>query len=68
MAASSIPPWLKGAKVVGLTAGASAPEVLVQDVIDALGRIAPVEVTTLAGIEENVRFRLPLELAAASPL
>ncbi len=62
------PAWLKGARVVGLTAGASAPEVLVQDVIDALGRIAPVEVTTLAGIEENVRFRLPLELAAASSL
>jgi 4-hydroxy-3-methylbut-2-enyl diphosphate reductase len=60
------PAWLEGVKVVGLTAGASAPEVLVQDVIDVLGRIAPVEVTTLAGIEENVRFRLPMELGAAS--
>ena len=56
------PAWLDGVKVVGLTAGASAPEVLVEDVIDALRRIAPVEVSTLDGIEENVRFRLPLEL------
>ena len=57
------PAWLDGVKVVGLTAGASAPEVLVEDVIAALRRIAPVEVSTLDGIEENVRFRLPLELA-----
>jgi 4-hydroxy-3-methylbut-2-enyl diphosphate reductase len=56
------PSWLDGVRVVGLTAGASAPEVLVEDVIDALGRIAPVEVSTLDGIEENVRFRLPLDL------
>jgi 4-hydroxy-3-methylbut-2-enyl diphosphate reductase len=56
------PAWLENVKVVGLTAGASAPEVLVEDVIDALGRIAPVEVSTLEGIEENVRFRLPKEL------
>ena len=59
------PAWLEGVKVVGLTAGASAPEVLVEDVIDALGRIAPVDVSTLAGIEENVRFRLPMELTDA---
>jgi len=56
------PVWLEGVKVVGLTAGASAPEVLVEDVINALRRIAPVDVTTLDGIEESVRFRLPLEL------
>ncbi len=56
------PAWLQGVKVVGLTAGASAPEVLVEDVIGALRRIAPVEVSTLDGIEENVRFRLPLDL------
>ena len=56
------PAWLEGVNIVGLTAGASAPEVLVEDVIDALRQIAPVEVSTLDGIEENVRFRLPLEL------
>jgi 4-hydroxy-3-methylbut-2-enyl diphosphate reductase len=45
-----------------LTAGASAPEVLVEDVIEALRKIRPVEVSTLDGIQENVRFRLPLDL------
>jgi len=55
--------WLNGVKVIGLTAGASAPEVLVEDVIDALRRVAPVEVSTLDGIEESVRFRLPVELS-----
>lgn len=57
------PAWLENVKVVGLTAGASAPEVLVEDVIDALRRIAPVAVSTLDGIEESVRFRLPVELS-----
>jgi len=56
------PSWLDGVRVVGLTAGASAPEVLVEDVIEALRTIRPVEVETLDGIEENVRFRLPLDL------
>jgi 4-hydroxy-3-methylbut-2-enyl diphosphate reductase len=58
------PVWVKGAEVVGITAGASAPEVLVQDVIEALRRVGPVEVSVLSGIEENVTFRLPSELAA----
>jgi 4-hydroxy-3-methylbut-2-enyl diphosphate reductase len=56
------PSWLDGVNVVGLTAGASAPEVLVEDVIEALRKIRPVEVSTLDGIRENVRFRLPLDL------
>jgi 4-hydroxy-3-methylbut-2-enyl diphosphate reductase len=56
------PAWLDGVRVIGLTAGASAPEVLVEDVIAALRKIRPVEVRTLDGIEENVRFRLPLDL------
>src|SRR3954452_15440754 len=43
------PRWLEGVTVVGLTAGASAPEVLVEDVIGALRRITPVEVSTLDG-------------------
>ena len=50
---------------VGLTAGASAPETLVQGVIDGLRRLAPVEVTTLAGLAEDVRFRLPAQLIDA---
>ena len=57
------PEWLEGAEVVGITAGASAPEVLVEDVIDALRRLGPVEVSTLPGREENIEFRLPAELA-----
>src|ERR1700692_4272961 len=58
------PEWLKGAKAVGITAGASAPEILVDDVIEALRRIGPVTVSVLPGREENIEFRLPAELAA----
>jgi 4-hydroxy-3-methylbut-2-enyl diphosphate reductase len=54
--------WLQDVEVVGLTAGASAPEVMVVDVIDAIGRIEPVEVSTLPGREERVAFRVPVEL------
>jgi 4-hydroxy-3-methylbut-2-enyl diphosphate reductase len=56
--------WVRGAKAVGISAGASAPEVLVEDVIDALRRLGPVEVSTLSGREENIQFRLPAELAS----
>lgn len=59
------PEWLKDAKTVGITAGASAPEVLVDDVIEALRRIRPVSVSVLPGREENIEFRLPAELASA---
>jgi 4-hydroxy-3-methylbut-2-enyl diphosphate reductase len=59
------PEWLKDAKAVGITAGASAPEVLVDDVIEALRRIGPVAVSVLPGREENIEFRLPVELAAS---
>jgi len=51
--------WFEGVGVVGLTAGASAPEELVQSVIEALRNFAPVTVETLDGIEERVEFRLP---------
>ena len=59
------PEWLAGKSTVGLTAGASAPEVLVDDVIATLGRFGPVEVSFLSGIEEKIRFRLPRELVGA---
>ncbi|HLN08169.1 MAG TPA: hypothetical protein VK281_04300, partial [Xanthobacteraceae bacterium] len=55
--------WVQGARTVGLTAGASAPEVLVEDVITALRRLGPVEVSTLPGRQETIEFRLPAELA-----
>jgi 4-hydroxy-3-methylbut-2-enyl diphosphate reductase len=54
--------WIREARTIGITAGASAPEVLVQDVINALGRLGPVEVSTLEGRQENIEFRLPVEL------
>jgi 4-hydroxy-3-methylbut-2-enyl diphosphate reductase len=54
--------WFQGVGVVGLTAGASAPEVLVEDVIAALRRFGPVEVEPLEGRTETVEFRLPAEL------
>jgi 4-hydroxy-3-methylbut-2-en-1-yl diphosphate reductase len=57
------PAWLKGARAVGITAGASAPEDLVQAVIDRLDKIEKVELETLPGITENVRFRMPQKLA-----
>jgi 4-hydroxy-3-methylbut-2-enyl diphosphate reductase len=57
------PEWFTGKSTIGLTAGASAPEVLVDDVIQALGRFGPVELSTLSGIEEWVHLRVPQELA-----
>jgi 4-hydroxy-3-methylbut-2-en-1-yl diphosphate reductase len=56
------PQWLTGAATVGITAGASAPEVLVDDVIKSLRRLGPVDVSVLPGREENIEFRLPAEL------
>jgi 4-hydroxy-3-methylbut-2-enyl diphosphate reductase len=56
------PAWLAGKTSVGLTAGASAPESLVEHVIEALNRIAPVEVSTMDGKKEHIEFRLPAEL------
>jgi 4-hydroxy-3-methylbut-2-enyl diphosphate reductase len=61
-AAALDPAWVAGAKTIGLTAGASAPEDLVLDVIAALEKIEPVEVTQLSGAEETIVFRLPPEL------
>jgi 4-hydroxy-3-methylbut-2-enyl diphosphate reductase len=54
--------WVKDADTVGITAGASAPEALVDDVLEALGLLGPIEVSVLPGIEEKVEFRLPAEL------
>jgi len=59
------PSWFVGKSTIGITAGASAPEVLVKDVINALRAIGPVEVETLAGVSESVEFQLPHELANA---
>ena len=58
------PEWVKGKKVVGLTAGASAPEELVRHVIEVLGEIEEVQVETMDGKKEHIEFRLPAELRA----
>jgi 4-hydroxy-3-methylbut-2-enyl diphosphate reductase len=55
---------VKGAKAVGVTAGASAPERLVEDVVSTLKALGAAEVAALPGIIEDVTFRLPTRLQA----
>jgi len=57
------PAWLEAVNTVGVTAGASAPESLVQDTINRLRNYRTITVKTLDGVEENVHFKLPPELA-----
>lgn len=62
-AADIDPAWLKGKTVIGLTAGASAPEKLVNDVIELLkGQDPGLSITNLPGEPENMVFALPKEL------
>ena len=61
------PAWLVGVDAVGITAGASAPDELVDDVIAALARQRPIEVSQLDGVEENIEFSLPPELRNVMP-
>jgi 4-hydroxy-3-methylbut-2-enyl diphosphate reductase len=56
------PQWLQGKQCVGITAGASAPEVLVQEVIARLQELGAVNVREAEGIQENVVFPLPKAL------
>ena len=56
------PAWLKDVDRIGLTAGASAPEVLVKNVVDWLGDRQTSQLSQLQGAEENVTFALPKEL------
>jgi 4-hydroxy-3-methylbut-2-enyl diphosphate reductase len=51
--------WFEGTQKVGLTAGASAPDVLVQEVIARLRAMGAVSVRTLDGIQETIKFPLP---------
>jgi 4-hydroxy-3-methylbut-2-en-1-yl diphosphate reductase len=57
------PLWITGKARVGITAGASAPDDLVQGLVDALRAFGKVEFSTLPGVKENVRFKLPPQLA-----
>jgi len=56
--------WLAGMSTIGLTAGASAPPAVVEDIITALSGLGPVEVTERAITTENIRFSLPKEVRA----
>ena len=62
------PTWLAGVETIGITAGASAPDELVDSVVNALRGIGPVAVSTLDGVEENIQFSLPAELRRAASL
>ena len=54
--------WLDGATTVGLTAGASAPESLVQEVVDALSGLGPITVHEVRTTDETARFTLPAQV------
>jgi 4-hydroxy-3-methylbut-2-enyl diphosphate reductase len=57
--------WFDGIKSVGVTAGASAPELLVRGVVEGLRLFGEVEISTMNGVAEDVQFRLPLQLVDA---
>ncbi|WP_459614668.1 4-hydroxy-3-methylbut-2-enyl diphosphate reductase [Bordetella sp. 2513F-2] len=62
--ASAIDPaWLQGRQRIGITAGASAPEVLVQQVVERVKALGAVSVRTMPGLEESVAFPLPKGLS-----
>jgi 4-hydroxy-3-methylbut-2-enyl diphosphate reductase len=56
------PKWLEGASSVGITAGASAPDALVEELIARLREMSETQVEVLPGVTENVRFRIPSQL------
>jgi len=62
-AAEILPEWVEGARSIGITAGASTPEVLVQETVDRLRSLGAERVQTLTGVAERVQFALPRELA-----
>ena len=59
------PSWLDDVKIVGVSAGASAPEELIQEVIERLGDFGDVVLKKLDGVEENITFKMPRELMDA---
>ena len=54
--------WLDGSSVIGITAGASAPEILVQQVMEKVSRLSDADVREVAGVKEDIAFALPREL------
>lgn len=59
------PAWVVGKKRIGVSAGASAPEILIKEVIAKLESLSGGKVTELAGVVENVVFQLPKNLTSA---
>ncbi len=59
------PSWLEGVNIVGVSAGASAPEELIQEVIERLSDFGEVQLKKLDGVEESITFKLPRELKDA---
>ena len=57
------PSWLRGVSAVGITAGASAPDELVEELVERLREMDEIEIQRLPGVTENVRFRMPKQLA-----
>ena len=55
--------WLQGKQRIGVTAGASAPEILVLRVVNRIRQLTGADVAQLAGVEEGVSFPLPKGLA-----
>ena len=51
--------WLKNVKTIGITAGASAPEAVVMEVVDELKKLEKSDVKIMDGIKEKVEFKLP---------
>ena len=56
------PEWIEGVEVLGITAGASAPEILVEGVIERCKQLTSATVSDLSGPAENVTFALPKSL------
>jgi 4-hydroxy-3-methylbut-2-en-1-yl diphosphate reductase len=56
------PSWLENATSVGITAGASAPDTLVEELVERLRETTDIELEVLPGVNENVRFRMPKQL------
>jgi len=60
------PEWLEGKHVVGVPAGASAPEALVDELLERLRALGAVSVEPLSGVTENIHFKLPPQLRPAT--
>ncbi len=58
--------WLEGVRTIGVTAGASAPEELVTELLVLLKSRAEIELEIISGVEENIQFKLPKELSSTN--